>query len=98
MGASRPIKARLWKIEPRCLWCGKPTVFSTGRPDSATIDHIRPTDLSSAGVGWTCVAIACARCNNHRPCKLKRARELTTEERLSSVRLRRGQRKRKEKP
>lgn len=66
--SKKRMRRRLWKIDPKCHWCGVETLFNVKheqRKDFATVDHVFP--LAAGGTNdIENLTIACRECNNHR--------------------------------
>lgn len=56
---------RLWRSDPRCLWCGRVTRIESVQDDNAaTLDHIHPKGHRQGKRLRT--VLACRRCNSRR--------------------------------
>lgn len=56
---------RLWRRDPRCLWCGRVTrIEGTNEETAATLDHIHPRGHREGKRLRT--VLACRRCNSAR--------------------------------
>ena len=56
---------RLWRRDPRCLWCGRVTrIESVNDDNAATLDHIHPKGHREGKRLRT--VLACRRCNSRR--------------------------------
>lgn len=63
MGRFNPWRDKLWNLRPHvCIYCGQTVKWRRNRPDSATVEHLRPVSGNGESKEEN-LGLACQECN-----------------------------------